>query len=433
MSPEPRTDAAAILMTGKPVNLALRRILPILALCLLVAMIDRSNVAVAALRMRVDLGLSGSAFGLGAGVFYIAYIVGGIPANVTLVRIGARRCIAGMLIFWGVAATAMGFVRSANGFYELRFLLGLAEAGFFPAVAYFLGQWFDRRALSRAMGLFIAMAPASVAISMPITTALVASVGWRWMFIAEGLPALLVALFVWRALPDRIADAHWLSGQQKAELSRLLVADNAERRAGSWRHAIFHAQVWLLGLQYFCLGLGAQALVAWLPQILHSVGMSPIASGLCSTAPWLLAAVATPWWTSHAARKNERYWHAIFPCIASTATMIAGGLTLGAPPVALMLLSFSLAFGYMAMAAYWGIPRVHVQGNAAAAAAALTNSFGNLAGFVAPVVVGLFVDERGGFSTALIVLALPGLLAAASAAFAGRMADPRVGEQTPSR
>lgn len=412
-------------MSSSTVNLALRRIMPILALCLFINMIDRSNVAVAALHMRADIGLSASAFGLGAGIFYIAYIFGGVPVNVTLARIGARRCIVGMLVCWGIAATAMGFITSPTGFYVLRFVLGLAEAGFFPAVAYFLSQWFDRRGLSKAMGLFVAMTPVSVAIGTPATTALLMVLDWRWTFIVEGLPAFFVAVLVWRALPERIADAKWLSSEQKAELSSMLVADDSDRRAGSWREAVTHPQVLLLSLQYFCIGLGAQALIIWLPQILRSTGMSVEASGMLSAVPWALAAIMTPLWTSHAARTNERYWHAILPCIAAAAAIIAGALTLASPMIALAFLSFGLAFSFMAIAAYWGIPRVHVVGAAAAAASALTNSFGNLAGFAAPLAVGIYFDATGSYSLVLILLAAPALIAALFAAAAGRMADPR--------
>ncbi len=279
--------------------------------------------------------------------------------------------------------------------------------------------------MSKVMGLMIAMMPASLAIGAPLTTGLLMAVDWRWLFIIEGAPAFLVAILVLKSLPERIDDAPWLSDDQKKALSARLMADGARRQAGSWRDALTHPQVLLLSLQYFCIGLSSQAIIFWFPQIIRSTGMSTLESGLFSTVPWVLAALLTPLWAWHSASTNERYWHAILPCLASGAITIAGALLLDDSALSgLWLLSLGVALSSMASASYWAIPRVHVFGAAAAAAGALTNSFGNLAGFVAPVAVGISKDMTGEFRLVLILLAMPAFLAALCSTFAGRMADP---------
>lgn len=410
-------------MERPAVELATRRILPLLALCLFINVIDRSNVGIAALHMRADIALSASAYGVGAGIFYLGFFFAGVPAQLMLARIGARRWIACMLVGWGITATATGFVQDAAHFYLVRFALGVTEAGFLPAVAYYLGQWFDRRAMSKIMGLLIAMLPISVAIGAPLATGLLMTVGWRWLFIIEGLPALAVAVLVLRALPDQIKGTKWLTPAQQDEMAALLVADDAHRQAGSWREALTHPQVILLAIQYFCISLGGQAISFWLPQILMGSGMSASTSGLFSALPWVLSAILTPLWASHASRTNERYWHAILPCIASGVCMVAGALMLAQPIAAVLLLSLGVGLSSMAVAAYWAIPRVHIYGAAAAAAGAFTNSFANLAGFVAPVAVGVFKDLTGGYGLVLVLLSLPLFLAAVCSAIAGRMAE----------
>ena len=214
----------------------------------------------------------------------------------------------------------------------------------------------------------IAMMPASLAIGAPLTTGLLMAVDWRWLFIIEGAPAFLVAILVLKSLPERIDDAPWLSDDQKKALSARLMADGARRQAGSWRDALTHPQVLLLSLQYFCIGLSSQAIIFWFPQIIRSTGMSTLESGLFSTVPWVLAALLTPLWAWHSASTNERYWHAILPCLASGAITIAGALLLDDSALSgLWLLSLGVALSSMASASYWAIPRVHVFGAAAAA------------------------------------------------------------------
>ena len=403
---------------------AARRIVPILAACLFINIVDRANVGIAALRMAPDIGLSAAAYGLGAGIFYIGYCLFEVPSNILLHRFGARRWIFRIMISWGATSALMGFVYDEWSFYALRFLLGVTEAGFFPGMIFYLSQWFDRRARAWVTGILFAVMPASFVISAPISTALLMELGWRSLFVFEAVPAVLLAFVVLRALPDRIEDARWLTCDQKAELARRIESDGGKHELVSWPGVFRDPQTLLLALQYFCLGLGGQIFVYWLPQMIHSMGFGVKWSGLLSATPWAAAAILTPLWAMHSTRTDERYWHAIIPCLAAAATFALGALFLDNALVTLGMISLGMAFSSMAGAAYWAIPRVLSSGAAAAAAIALTNSFGTLAGFIGPYGTGMVRDATGSFQLVLMLMALPLIVAALISAIAGRMADP---------
>jgi ACS family tartrate transporter-like MFS transporter len=410
-------------VTRKAEEIAMWRILPLLAVCMFINIIDRSNISIAAVDMRHDIALSATAYGLGAGLFYIAYFFFEVPSNIMLHRYGARRWIARIMVSWGLAAMLMGFVQGEWSFYTLRFMLGVAEAGFFPGVIYYLSQWFDRRSLTKAMGLFTTATLLLGAFGTVLTAGLLALVGWRWLFIVEGVPAILMAYVVLRILPDRIEDAKWLSDSEQRELAAKLPFDRPEQSA-SWKSVANEPQTILLALQYFCIILASQALFFWLPQILHEEGLDPATAGVLSAAPYLISGILTPLWALHSARTDERYWHAILPCIAAGLTLlISAGLSLNAVETVLVI-SVAMAFICMAMAAYWSIPRVHMTGAIAAASIAFTNCIGNLAGFAGPYAMGAFKDATGNFSTVTVLFAVSLFAAAAIAAVTGRMSEP---------
>jgi ACS family tartrate transporter-like MFS transporter len=406
-------------------EIAMWRILPLLAVCMFINIIDRSNISIAAVDMRHDIALSATAYGLGAGLFYIAYFFFEVPSNIMLHRYGARRWIARIMVSWGLAAMLMGFVQGEWSFYTLRFMLGVAEAGFFPGVIYYLSQWFDRRSLTKALGLFTTATLLLGAFGTVITAGLLALVGWRWLFIVEGLPAILMAYVVLRFLPDRIEDAKWLSENEKKDLAARLPFDRTEQPA-SWKSVASEPQTILLALQYFCIILASQALFFWLPQILHEEGLDPATAGLLSAAPYLISGIATPLWALHSARTDERYWHAILPCIAAGLTLlISAGFSLNVIETVLVI-SVAMAFICMATAAFWSTPRIYATGAIAAASIAFTNCIGNLAGFAGPYAMGAFKDATGNFSTVMLLFAISLFAAAALAGVTGRMADPTV-------
>lgn len=412
-------------MKRKAEEIAMWRILPLLAVCMFINIIDRSNISIAAIDMRHDIALSATAYGLGAGLFYIAYFFFEVPSNIMLHRYGARRWIARIMVSWGLAAMLMGFVQGEWSFYTLRFMLGVAEAGFFPGVIYYLSQWFDRQSLTKAMGLFTTATLLLGAFGTVITAGLLALVGWRWLFIVEGLPAIVMAYVVLRFLPDGIEDAKWLSDNEKKDLAARLPFNRTEQTA-SWKSVASEPQTILLAFQYFCIILASQALFFWLPQILHEEGLDSTTAGLLSAAPYLISGIATPLWALHSARTDERYWHAILPCIAAGLTLlISAGISLNVVEI-ILVISVAMAFICMATAAYWSTPRIHATGAIAAASIAFTNCIGNLAGFVGPYAMGAFKDATGNFSTVTILFAISLFAAAALAGVTGRMADPSV-------
>jgi ACS family tartrate transporter-like MFS transporter len=288
-----------------------------------------------------------------------------------------------------------------------------------------LSQWFDRRSLAKVIGIFTTATVLLGAVGTVITASLLAWVGWRWLFIVEGVPAILLAYVVLRSLPDRIEDASWLSDSEKRGLAARLEADRGVEKPASWMSVVTEPQTLLLALQYFCILLGSQALFFWLPQILHAEGIDETTSGLLSALPYLLGGILTPLWALHSTRTDERYWHCILPCVAAgLAFMISATFPMGVIGT-VFLLSLGIAFICMASSAYWAVPRVHASGAVAAASIAFTNCIGNLAGFAGPYAMGAFKDATGNFS--LVIALFAGLLFVAGllAALTGRMADPR--------
>jgi ACS family tartrate transporter-like MFS transporter len=396
----------------------------LLAVCYFINIIDRSNIAIAALKMNPDIGLSAAAYGLGAGVFFIGYFIFELPSNLFLSRFGARRWIFRIMISWGIVSILMCFVWNETSFYIVRFLLGAAEAGFFPGVIYYFSQWFDRRSLTRVIGLFYAVIPIASAIGAPLSTGLLVTVGWRWLFAVEGIPAIILAFVVLKFLPDRIEDAKWLTAEQKAELSvGIEKTDRTTHNKGAVRAALRDPQTILLAFEYFFLSLGTFAVSFWLPQVIAAMGFSAGNSGLLSAIPFVFAAILVPLWAFHSSRTNERYWHAIIPMIAGAIVFTAGAFVHAGPWVQIAFVSVGFALVLMAASAYWSTPRVLAIGGAAAASIAIANSLGNLAGFVGPYVTGLLSQATGSFSLVLSLLGVPLIVAAVLGAIAGRMAE----------
>jgi len=411
-------------MRSDAVKLATRKLLPLLAICYFINIVDRTNISIAALKMNPDIGLSAAAYGLGAGVFFIAYFIFELPSNLFLSRFGARRWIFRIMISWGIVSLLMAFVWNDTSFYVVRFLLGAAEAGFFPGVIYYFGQWFDRRSLTRIVGLFYAVVPLASAVAAPVSTALLVGIGWRWLFVLEGVPAIILAFFVLRLLPDGISQAKWLTDAQKAELQAgVEKPDPAAHNRGALRIALRDPQTILLAIQYFLLSLGSFAVTLWFPQVIAAMGFGAAGSGLLSAAPFVFAAILVPIWAFHSSRTNERYWHAVIPIIASAIVFTIGAFVSGSPILSIILLSLGLALSLMAASAYWSIPRILSVGGAAAASIAIANSVGNLAGFVGPYITGILKDATGSFTLVLSLLGVPLVLAAVISLIAGRMGE----------
>ena len=412
-------------MRTEATRIATRRILPLLAICYFINIIDRTNISVAALKMNPDIGLSAAAYGLGAGIFFVSYFLFELPSNLILNRVGARRWIFRIMITWGVISLLMAFVWNDWSFYVVRFLLGAAEAGFFPGVIFYFSQWFDRASLTRVVGLFYATIPIASALAAPISTLLLGTVGWRWLFVVEGVPAVILSFFVLRMLPDRIETAPWLSREQKDALHEGVLENSGGQKdeKGGLRRALRDPQTILLAVQYFMLTLGTFAVSFWLPQVIKGMGFDVVGSGFMSAIPFVVAAVAVPLWALHSSRTNERYWHAVIPIVASAIVFTIGAFVNGGPIVSVALLSVGVALSLMAASAYWSIPRVLLIGAAAAASTAIANSLGNLAGFFGPTITGALVQVTGSFQLVLSLLGVPLVIAAVISLIAGRMGE----------
>jgi ACS family tartrate transporter-like MFS transporter len=293
-------------------------------------------------------------------------------------------------------------------------------------VIFYFSQWFDKQAMSRVVGLFYAVIPLASALAAPISTLLLVSVGWQWLFVIEGIPAIVLSFVVLRLLPDKIEDAKFLTADQKLELRAAVPVDSSDvNNKGAVRKALKDKQTVLLACQYFLLALGNFAILLWLPQVIGAMGFDTLGSGLISAVPFALAAVAVPLWALHASRTNERYWHSLLPIFGAIVVFTIGALVTGNVAASLITLSLGVALSIMASASYWAVPRVIAVGAVAAASTAIANSVGNLAGFFGPTIAGFLVQATGSFQIVLTLLAVPLVGAAILGLIAGRMADPK--------
>lgn len=403
--------------TPPGVRKAARRLVPLLGTCFFINIVDRTNVSIAALEMNADLGLSATAYGLGAGIFFIGYFLFELPSNLALERFGARRWIFRIMLTWGVISGAMALTQGPTSFYVLRFLLGAAEAGFFPGVVFFLRQWFGQKDFARVLAVLSAFGPAANALGAPISTFILVSMGWHWVFVVEAVPAVVLAFVVLKYLPDRIDDARWLTPAEKEE-----VRGGLDRLPGghrSLREALVDGQTVLMCLQYLLIMTSSYALVLWLPQVVKGLGVSTVATGWLTAVPFAVAAVGMVLWGRHSGRTGEYVWHAAVPCFVGAAAFLLGSQVEGAA-LSLLLLSVAGFAVYTAANAFWVLPRRFVTGAAAAGAIAVANSFGNLGGFVGPYATGWLRDATGSFAVALGALAAPLLVAGFMAFVTGR-------------
>jgi len=386
------------------------RILPFLWLLYVVAFLDRVNVAYAALTMSHDLGLSDRVFGLGAGIFFVGYVLLEIPGALIVERWSARLWITRIMITWGLITVCVGFMHTANQFYLLRFLLGAAEAGFFPGVIVYLTHWFTQRDLAKAVASFMAALPLSNFIGSPIAGLILrihwwGLEGWRWLFVVEGIPAILLGVATYLFLTDRPHEAAWLPAPEREWIIRELQRRNLEKKAVrsySIGQALRQREVILLALIYFFSVTGYYGFTIWFPTILkRASGFSTWNVTLLVALPYLAALLATLLNGWHSDHSQERRWHT------------AGPLFLGAAAMLLAILSgsrFWFQFQFFALYAacvhayqpcFWALPTITLGESAAAASIGMINALGNLGGFVGPLVMGYWVTKTGSFTAGL--------------------------------
>ena len=391
------------------------RLLPFLIFLYVIAYLDRVNISFAALTMNKDIGLDPYYYGLGAGIFFLSYCLLEIPSNLVLVRVGARKWIARILFTWGLLACAMAMVRGPKSFLAMRFLLGAAEAGYFPGVILYLTYWFPARYRARIISRFMLAIPISLAIGAPVSTWIMHTFqgvlgynGWQWLFVIEGLPAILGTFLVLTLLPDNPAKATWLSVAQKRWLEKELVTDReripAEQHPGIWR-AFSNPVIWLFGFVYFADTGTNLGVSMFLPQIVKQQGFSTMQVGYISALPYLFGIVGMLGIGYSSDHFKERKWHLIGSLFLITFGLGMAGW-LGNTFAAIMMICVG-AIGIMgAKGPFWPLPSAYLSGAGAAAGIALINSLGNLGGFFCPYIVGWGKQATGSFSGGLYALAV---------------------------
>lgn len=404
-------------MTNTVEKRALRRItgriVPYICLLYFIAFIDRVNIGFASLTMNKDIGLSPAVYGFGAGIFFLGYFIFEVPSNLILEKVGARLWIARVMITWGIIAGAMAFVTGPISFYILRFLLGAAEAGFFPGIILYLSYWFPARYRASVTAIFMAAAPISTALGSPISAALLNMhgvmdlKGWQWMFLLEALPAVIMGVVTFFFMTDRPSKAGWMPADEKAWLVETMDAEVAARSGAAshspWK-ALVDPRVLALSLIYFGTSAGLYTLGIWAPQIIKQLGVSTMTVGFLNMVPPTVSVVAMYLWSRHSDRTGERSWHVVIACLAASAGLIMAGSSTSLISVILTLTLLNMGIS-SAKPPLWSMPTLFLSGPAAAAGIAAINSIGNLGGFVGPSMIGFIKQQTGSFAGGLYLVA----------------------------
>lgn len=393
------------------------RIVPFIILLYFVAYIDRVNIGFAALTMNKDLGFSPTVFGFGAGIFFWGYFLFEVPSNIILDKVGARLWIARVMITWGMISAAMAFVWDSTSFYVLRFLLGAAEAGFFPGIILYLSYWFPAHRRAAITSLFMAAVPISVVFGSPLSSALLelngigGFHGWQWMFILEAVPAVILGVVVLFYMTDKPENAKWLADEERTWLVETMNAERVKKAAVA-HHSIWRGladmRVLALALVYFGTSAGLYTLGIWAPQIIKSFGLTNLQVGFLNAIPPTVAVVAMYLWSWHSDHKNERTWHVVIACLVASAGLALAGISNTALAVVTALTLVNIGIS-AAKPPLWSMPTLFLSGPAAATGIAAINSIGNLGGFVGPAMIGWIKDQTGSFVGGLYFVA--GLLA----------------------
>lgn len=407
------------------------RLLPIISLCYAVAILDRVNISFAALKMSSDIHLSAAAYGLGAGIFFIAYCLLETPSNIILSRIGAKAWITRIMVTWGIVMIATGFIQDTTQFYIARVLLGVAEAGFYPGLVFFLGQWFPQKRLAQALSMMVIAGPAASIFVGPLSGWILAAfantgglAGWRWLFILQGAPAIVLGVIFFLAVANSPAKAAWLSPDEKVTLTAA-VGENESKHTPAvrqLREAFSDPKVWAAGFVLGTTYLGIYAVTFWVPTILASAGIKDVtAIGYLAAVPWIFAVAATVLLGIYVDRR-QRPGRALVAALVVAAAGLVLSVSFG-NSVAPVLAGLSIAAALFTAAGpvLWVIARGHLKGAASAAAAiALVNSIASLGSFSGPYLMGLVKDLTGSTVPALITIAAIAILGAGTALLLAR-------------
>ncbi|WP_444757915.1 MFS transporter [Pseudomonas sp. A014] len=393
------------------------RLIPFIFICYLFNYLDRVNVGFAKLQMLDALKFSETIYGLGAGIFFIGYVLCGLPSNLALNRFGPRRWIAVMMIAWGTLSTCLLFVTTPMEFYVLRLFTGAAEAGFFPGVVLYLSRWFPADRRGRIMALFMSAIPVSGLLGGPFSGWILdhfaagqhGLAGWQWMFLIQGLPTVVLGILAVFLLSDGYQKAAWLSDSERQLIARDLAADAASKPSTTgdsvWA-VLTNPLIWTFGFVYFCIQSGVYAINFWLPSIIKNLGFdSPLLIGWLSAIPYLLAGVFMIIVGRSADLRNERRWHLVVPMLMGAIGLLIAVNFASNPTVAILGLSIATMGALTGLPMFWPMPTALLSASAAVAGLAIINSVGQMAGFLSPYLVGFIKDQTGSTDAALYSLA----------------------------
>ncbi|AGW92593.1 MULTISPECIES: MFS transporter [Cupriavidus] len=412
------SNAGAVDDTSALYNKINLRLLPFLLVCYLFAYLDRVNIGFAKLQMQSDLGFSDAAYGVGAGIFFIGYVLFEIPSNLMLPRVGARKTFSRIMVLWGITSACMLFVRDVPTFYAMRFLLGIFEAGFAPGMIYYLSCWYGPQRMARAIAIVFLAGPIGGIVGAPASAWLMTQLagtagmaGWQWMFLVEGLPCVLLGVLALSLVPDRPADAKWLTDQERRMLEAELGVGAAHKH--SFKAVAKDPKVYVLALAYFCVIAAIYAISFWLPSLIKAQGVTDtVQLGWYAAVPYIGAAFGMYYMGRRSDRKGERRYHASVPALCGALLLAGSTLADGHLGLTLVLLTLGTTSLWMTYTVFWAMPAEYIKGPAAAGGIALINTIGLSGGFWGPAIIGWAKTATGTLHAGMLVLAALPLIAA---------------------
>ena len=405
------------------------RLMPFLFLLYIVAYLDRINVSFAVLQMRGQLGLSDRMIGRAQGMFFAGYFFFQLPSNMVLEKFGVRRWIAGLMATWGVVSCMMIFIRGPISFYGLRFLLGAAEAGFFPGMILYLKRWFPARARARAVAWFMTANPLAGIIGSPISGALLGLTGkglsgWQWMFLMEGIPAIALGVVVLGVLSDRPQEATWLKGKERAWLLDKLSSEQAVEsslKQGSFWQVLVAPRIWMLSLVYFGVSTTMYGVTFWLPSLIQSLsGLGNFETSLVAVLPFVVATIAMVLVGMSSDRSGERRWHTAVPAFCAALALLAAAYG-SVPALVIAGVGLGMAGAEAMVGPFWAMATSRMAGLPAAAGIAVINSLANLGGYFGSDIIGFFRTANGGFRGGFLAIAATLAISGTIALIVGRV------------
>jgi MFS family permease len=394
------------------------RLLPFLLICYLFAYLDRVNIGFAKLQMQTDLGFSDAAYGVGAGIFFIGYVLFEIPSNLMLPRIGARKTFSRILVLWGITSACMLFVRDVPTFYALRFMLGVFEAGFAPGMIYYLSCWYGPQRMARAIAIVFLAGPIGGILGGPASAWLMTTLagtgglaGWQWMFLVEAIPCVLLGVLTLWVVADRPAQAKWLSDRERQLLEADLGAPASHKH--SFRAVARDPKVYVLALAYFCVIAAIYAISFWLPTLIRAQGVTDtVQLGWYAAVPYIGAAFGMVYMGRRSDRKGERRYHCAVPALLAALMLAGSTLADGHLGLSLALLTLGTTALWMTYTVFWAMPSEYIKGPAAAGGIALINTIGLSGGFWGPAIIGWAKTATGNLHAGMLVMAALPVVAA---------------------